>query len=65
MILEAIEAVIDFVTLRSVWKKKPGEIETGMKQAYAESKEAKQLDTLARAAEKKEPIQVPETTCGK
>lgn len=52
MILEAIEAVIDFVTLRSVRKKKPAEIESGMKLAYAESKEARQVDALAKAAEK-------------
>ncbi len=64
MIFEAIGAVIDFVTLRSVWKKRPGEIEAGMKQAYAESEEAKQLDALAGFAQKKEPIQPPVPTRG-
>ena len=53
MILEVIEVVIDFVTLRSVWKKKPAEVESAMKQAYSESKEAKQLDALAAAAKER------------
>ena len=64
MILETIEAVIDFITLRRLWKKNPAVIESEMKSAYAESTEAKQLDALAIAAGKKEPIQPPQTTTG-
>jgi hypothetical protein len=50
MIFGLLEAVIDFLTLRSSVKKKPAEMEAEMKSGYARTKEARQLDALAAAA---------------
>jgi hypothetical protein len=67
ILLDAIDFIIGFFTLRWLFKKGPEAVEVGLKQSYAESAEAKKLDALAHAAEesrKKEPIQSPQTTTG-
>ncbi len=55
IVLDAIEAVIDFLTLRSLWKKKPEAIERAMSEAYAQSDESKKLDELSRVASNSAP----------
>jgi hypothetical protein len=65
ILLDAIDFIIGFFTLRWLLKKGPEAVESGLKQSYAESAEAKKMDALAHADErsrKKEPIQPPQTT---
>ena len=60
ILLDAIGYIVSFFTLRWLFKKGPEAVESGLKQAYAESAEAKKLHALAHAAEqsrKKEPNQ--------
>lgn len=51
MILEAIDAIIGVITLRKLWKKKPDAVEAAMREAQAQTDEAKKLAALQKAVE--------------
>lgn len=51
MILEAIDAIIGALTLRKLWKKKPDAVEAAMREAQAQTDEAKKLAALQKAVE--------------